>query len=318
MHAAESRARSGGGVLRPGSMPAADLSGGLMEPPANAPRRWINAAGPILVVMVTALIGIYYTGYIALEAGSARTLRNIVGGADPFRTLIWASSAGVATAIILAVAQRILTLTAALEAWIGGMRAMLLAVVILILAWGLGDVTEALGTGPYLSGLLQDTLPLRLVPVLVFLVAAATSFATGTSWGTMAILFPVVIPLAVAMGAGVGFGGEGYTILLGVISSVMAGSLFGDHCSPISDTTVMSSMASACDHIDHVRTQLPYALVVAVVAMAVGDIPTSFGLSPFIALLLGAVILVLLLRVLGRPVTVSTVVSERVPEAVQV
>src|SRR5690606_19523954 len=115
---------------------------------------------------------------------------------------------------------------------------------------------------------------------LVFLVAAATSFATGTSWGTMAILFPVVVPLAVAMGAGVGFdGGEHYTILLGAISSIMAGSIFGDHCSPISDTTVLSSMATSCDHIDHVRTQLPYAVLVAVVAMSVGDIATAFGLS---------------------------------------
>jgi len=318
MHRAESRARAGGGVLRPGSMPAADVSGGIMEPPETAPRRWVNAGLPILIVIVTALIGIYYTGAAALEAGSARTLRNIVGGADPYRTLIWASSAGVTAALILAVAQRILSLTAALEAWIGGMRAMLLAVVILILAWGLGDVTEALGTGPYISGLLQDTLPLQLLPVLVFIVAAATSFATGTSWGTMAILFPVVIPLAVAMGAGIGFGGEEYTLLLGVISSVMAGSIFGDHCSPISDTTVMSSMASACDHIDHVRTQLPYALVVAVVAMAVGDIGTSYGLSPWIALPLGVVILFLVLRVFGKPVTVTPAASGRAREVVQV
>jgi Na+/H+ antiporter NhaC len=197
------------------------------------------------------------------------------------------------------------------------MRAMLLAVVILILAWGLGDVTEALGTGPYISGLLQDTLPLRLLPVLVFIVAAATSFATGTSWGTMAILFPVVIPLAVAMGAGVGFGGENYTLLLGVISSVMAGSIFGDHCSPISDTTVMSSMASACDHIDHVRTQLPYALVVAVVAMAVGDIPTAYGLSPWIALLLGVAVLYLLLRFVGKPVVAAPARAGRKPESIQ-
>jgi Na+/H+ antiporter NhaC len=182
------------------------------------------------------------------------------------------------------------------------MRAMFMAVVILVLAWALGDVTEALGTGPYLSGLLQETLPIRFVPVLVFIVAAATSFATGTSWGTMAILFPVVIPLAVAMGAGVGFETDGYTILLGVISSVMAGSIFGDHCSPISDTTVMSSMASACDHIDHVRTQLPYAVVVAVVAMAVGDIPTAFGLSPWMSLVLGAALLWGILRVFGKPI----------------
>src|SRR5690606_23473257 len=128
----------------------------------------------------------------------------------------------------------------AIEAWVGGLKSMMLAVVILVLAWSLGGVTEALGTGPYLSAVLQDTLPIKLLPVLVFLVAALTSFATGTSWGTMAILSPVVIPLAGAMGAGVGFGtGGGYTLRPGVVSSSMAGSVFGDHCSPISDTTVM-------------------------------------------------------------------------------
>ncbi len=249
---------------------------------------------------MVALCGIYTTGRASLGPG-AHSLRDIVGAADPFKSLIWASFLGSATAMALAVAQGLLPMREAMEAWLAGMRAMMLAMVILVLAWSLGGVTEALGTGPYISSLLADTLPLAALPVLVFLVAAAISFATGTSWGTMAIMFPVVVPLAVSMGAGVGFaGGTHYTILLGVISSVMAGSIFGDHCSPISDTTVMSSMASACDHVDHVRTQLPYALLVAVVSMAVGDIPTALGLHPGISLLLGLAILVAVLRVVGR------------------
>src|SRR5690606_30433797 len=115
------------------------------------------------------------------------------------------------------------------------------------------------------------------------------------------------------MGAGVGFaGGENYTILLGAISSIMAGSIFGDHCSPISDTTVMSSMASACDHIDHVRTQLPYAVVVALVAIAVGDIPTAFGLHPAISLALGIGILYGVLRIFGQPVSEPEPDRERI------
>jgi Na+/H+ antiporter NhaC len=302
MLTAERRARAGGGVLRPGSTPAADLSGGVMEPPAGAIPRWYNAGIPVLTVVITAIIGIWYTGAQELE-GTGHSLWEVVGGADPFKTLIWASFAGVIVAIVLAVAQRILTIGQAIEAWVNGMRAMLLAIVILVLAWGLGGVTEALGTGPYLSGLLQDTLPIHFLPVLVFLTAGAISFATGTSWGTMAILFPIVIPLAVAMGAGVGFdGGDHYSILLGTISSVMAGSIFGDHCSPISDTTVMSSMATACDHIDHVRTQLPYALTVGVVAMLVGDIPTAYGVPPALSIVAGLVILYLVLRIFGKPV----------------
>src|SRR5690606_35893179 len=129
------------------------------------------------------------------------------------------------------------------------------------------------------------------------------SFATGTSWGTMAILFPVVVPLAIAMGAGVNFeAGDHYTILLGAISSILAGSIFGDHCSPISDTTVLSSMASSCDHIDHVRTQLPYALLAAAVGTTVGDIPTAYGLSPWISIAVGLVLLYLALKIFGRRV----------------
>jgi Na+/H+ antiporter NhaC len=251
-------------------------------------------------VIAVAIAGIYTTGVAGLNGGE-RSVSNIVGNADPFRTLVWASATGVAVALIMAIAGRVLTLQHGIDAMINGMKAMFMALVILVLAWGLGGVTEVLGTGAYLANTISETLPLVVLPVLVFLVAAVISFSTGTSWGTMAILFPVVIPLAVAMGAGVGFdGGEHYSILLGVISSVMAGSLFGDHCSPISDTTIMSSMASGCDHIDHVRTQLPYALAVGAIAMFVGDMPTSLGLHPAVSLPLGIVLLYLLLRFFGR------------------
>jgi Na+/H+ antiporter NhaC len=302
MLTAEVRARTTGELMGPGATPAADVSGGVLEPEPDTPHRWYYAAIPVLAVIATALIGIYGTGVAALEGADA-TIWNIVGGADPFRTLIWASSLGLAVALVMAIAGRVLTLKQGIDAMVNGMKAMFMAMVILVLAWGLGGVTEELGTGAYLSAQISETLPLFALPVLVFVIAAAISFATGTSWGTMAILFPVVIPLAVAMGAGVGFdGGEHYSILLGVISSVMAGSIFGDHCSPISDTTIMSSMASGCDHIDHVRTQLPYALAVGAVGMLVGDIPTSFGLHPLVSLPLGIVLLYLLLRFAGRPV----------------
>jgi Na+/H+ antiporter NhaC len=215
-------------------------------------------------------------------------------------------------AISLVVGQRILTVQGALAAWLGGIQSMLMAVVILVLAWGLGGVTGAMGTGPYLASLLQDTLPLTLLPGLVFIVAALTAFSTGTSWGTMAILFPVVIPLAVAMGAGVGFaGGEHYAILLGTMSSVMAGAVFGDHSSPISDTTVLSSMSSACDLVDHVRTQLPYALVVAAVALAVGEIPAAAEwIHPVWSILIGIALLYGILRIFGKNPAPEGMVSQ--------
>jgi Na+/H+ antiporter NhaC len=301
MYEAEVRAASGQGLIRPGSTPASDPTDASLQPPPHAPHRWFNAAVPVLVVIGVAMAGLWGTGAAGLAPGD-RTLVAVIGDADPFKALLWASFAGSAVAIALVALQRILSVSEAISAWVGGIQSMLMAVVILVLAWGMGGVTGALETGPYLASLLRDTLPLTLLPGLVFLVAAATAFSTGTSWGTMAILFPVVIPLAVAMGAGVGFaGGEHYAILLGTISSVMAGAVFGDHASPISDTTVLSSMASSCDLVDHVRTQLPYALVVAGVALLVGELPAAAAwLHPAWSLLLGVGILWIILRVWGR------------------
>ncbi len=301
MYHAERRAYSGEGLIRPDAQPASDPTAEGLQPPPGTPHRWYNAAMPVLAVIVVALVGLWRTGSEGLAAGD-RTVVNVIGDADPFAALLWASFAGCAVAIAMVVAQRILTLKGALEAWLSGMQSMLMAIIILVLAWALGGVTGDLGTGPYLASLLQDTLPLTILPGLVFLVAAVTAFSTGTSWGTMAILFPVVIPLAVAMGAGVGFaGGEHYAILLGTISSVMAGAVFGDHSSPISDTTVLSSMASACDLVDHVRTQLPYALLVAVVALAVGEIPAAAEwIHPVWSIAIGLLLLWGALRIWGR------------------
>jgi len=300
---AERRAASGGGVFRPGAQLAADTTGEIMEAPEGTPLRWWNGAGPVLTVVVAVIIGLIVTGYHALEPGEAATPSNILAGADPFNTLLWGSLLGCLVAVALAVGQRILRLSEAITAWLGGLKSMVLAMVILVSAWSLGEITSALNTAGFLASALSEHMPIHLLPVAVFAVAALISFATGTSWGTMAILLPLAIPLAVALGGGTAFGaGTHYTILLGAISSVMAGSIFGDHCSPISDTTVMSSMASGCDHVDHVRTQLPYALMVAVVGMVVGDVPTAYGVSHWIVLPLGAAVIWGIVMVFGGKV----------------
>lgn len=300
MYHAEVRARSGGGLHRPGAALLADPTSAI-DPPEGAPLRWWNALIPVLVVIVGVIFGLYASGAEALGPGDY-TLREIYGEANSFHVLLWASLMGSMAAILLTVVQRILTLQEAIDAWLRGLRSMVLAMVILVLAWGLGNVTEVLGTAQYISSVLQGNVTVHLLPVIVFVASAAISFATGTSWGTMAILLPLVIPLGATLAIGLA---EYYTIILGVVSSVLAGSIFGDHCSPISDTTVMSSMASACDHMDHVRTQLPYALLVGVIGMAVGDVPTAYGLSPWISLLIGAVILVVVLRLFGRDTEVG-------------
>ncbi|MCH8811567.1 MAG: Na+/H+ antiporter NhaC family protein [Gemmatimonadetes bacterium] len=302
MAAAERRAASGEGLSRPGAQLAVDTADPHMTPPEGVTPRWYNAAVPILTVILVVLGGLYTSGRASV--GADASLMDIFGAADPFATLLWGSAAGCIVGIALSVAQRILTVQESLNAWVAGMKAMFLAMIILTLAWSLGQVTEDLGTAQYVAQILSGALPLEVIPVLVFLTSAAMAFATGTSWATMAIMLPLVIPLTVTLGGAEGFGvGGEYSILLGAISSVLAGAIFGDHCSPISDTTVLSSTAAACDHVDHVKTQLPYALVVALVAMVVGDIGTALGLSVWVALILATAILAAGLWFFGTPVS---------------
>lgn len=297
---AERRAASGGGLHRPGATLATDTSGAVMQAKDGVSPRWYNAALPVLTVILVVLGGLYTDGRASV--GPDASLMDVFGAADPFVTLLWGSFAGCVMGILLSVGQRLLTLQEALDAWGMGMKAMVTAMVILVMAWSLGQVTADLGTAQFLAQALSDTVPLALIPVLVFVIAAAIAFATGTSWATMAILIPLVIPLTVTLGGAENFAvGGGYSILLGSISSVLAGAIFGDHCSPISDTTVLSSTAAACDHVDHVRTQLPYALLVAVVAMILGDLATAFGLPHWLALLGGVGVLAAVLRIWGTP-----------------
>lgn len=304
MLSAERRARRTGEVLGAGAVPLADFSSQLLAPPEGKPNRAVNAILPIFTVIAVTVGGLYLTGRGQGGTGLAG-VRDAFAAADPFKALLWASLAGVVMAASLATVQRILTVRETMAALVEGLKSMLLAMVVLTLAWSIGAVCSELHTADYVVGVTRSILSPHWLPVLVFLVSAAVSFATGTSWGTMAILMPLVIPIAHGLAAqgGLSFADPTYRVLmLGAISSVLAGSVWGDHCSPISDTTVMSSMASGCDHIAHVRTQLPYALVVGVVGMLVGDIPTAFGVSPWISLAVGAAIIIAGIRLLGRRV----------------
>jgi len=296
---AERRASSGRGLHRSGAVLAVDTSSEIMQPKEGSPHRWWNAGIPVLTVVIVVLVGLYLSGRSA--TGPDAPLREVFGEADPFATLLWGSLAGVLMGVALSVGQRLLSLIECVDAVVGGMRAMMIAMVILTLAWSLGSVTEVVGTSDFLAQLLTDRIAIELIPAIVFLTSAAMAFATGTSWGTMAIMLPVVIPLTVALGGPAVFpGSPDAPILLGGIASVLAGAIFGDHCSPISDTTVLSSTASACDHVDHVRTQLPYALIVGCVGVLLGNVATAYGLSPWLSLLAGAAALVVWLRLVGR------------------
>lgn len=305
---AERRARSTGKVMDDDAVPLADYSGAQLAPPEGAPRRAWNALLPILTIVVVTLFGLYLTGSAGLERADHPALgdwiREVMGAADSYKALLWASLGGVLVGAVLPLAQRILTLRQTLEATVEGFKSMLLALIVLTLAWSIGAVCTELHTADFLVRTTERVLSPGLLPVLIFGLSAVVAFATGSSWGTLSILMPLVIPIAHGIGgqAGLAAGSGGYTTLLvGTISSVLAGSVWGDHCSPISDTTILSSTASGCDHIAHVRTQMPYALLAGFVGMVVGDIPTAYGMSPWISLLVGAIVIVAAVRWLGRP-----------------
>jgi Na+/H+ antiporter NhaC len=251
----------------------------------------------VFVVLLT----LYTTGRAG--AGPDAGLRDVFGEAQSYNALLWGSLAGAVVAVALSLGQRLLTLRECIDAAVGGFKSMMIAMVILVLAWSLGSVTEVIGTSLFLQTILSDRIAVQLIPVIVFVTSGAMAFATGTSWGTMAIMLPVAIPLVVGLG-GVAVlpGGPQEAILLGSIGSVLAGAIWGDHCSPISDTTVLSSTASACDHVDHVKTQLPYALSVGLVSILLGNIGTAYGLPPSVGLLMGVAVLAVLLWTIGTPV----------------
>ncbi len=302
MAKAEGRA-AGGELLRPGARPAADPMALAPENDAAGPASPWLAAIPILTVVLLTVAGLWWHGRQELLARgeAAGSLREILKAADSLSVLMWSSLGGSLTAIGLSIGARRLDLRGSVDAWVEGARAMLIAMVILVLAWSLSAVCDALGTGPWLVEVTRDVLSPHLLPTLAFLLAAAVSFSTGTSWGTMAILIPIILPLAAALpGDGGLTAGLRDTITLSATSSVLAGAVFGDHCSPISDTTILSSMASGSDHVDHVRTQLPYALAAGGVAVGVGYLPAGYGLPPWISLAVGALLLAALVRWRGR------------------
>lgn len=302
MLAAERKARLGGdtGADHYDTSPAIDCE--PIEAVSGKPQRVVNAVLPILVLVLGVLGGLYVTGTTALDDPAA-PLRDIIGAASSYTALMWGSLLGMMTAAGLTLAQRIMSLEEVVNAWYLGMRSMIFAMVILVLAWSLGGIADTLQTAGFLVGVLGDTLPAPLLPVLVFVIAAFTAFATGSSWGAMGILTPLVIPLTWAVMQGSGLTApEHMHLLYSSVAGILAGSVWGDHCSPISDTTILSSMASGCDHIQHVHTQLPYALLVGVVALGAGSLPVAFGMPWWMGLLGGFAILFAALRLFGDEV----------------
>lgn len=177
--------------------------------------------------------------------------------------------------------------------FLSGVREIAQPVLILIAAWMLGAAISQLGTATWLSELLQGRLHVALLPVGIFLLGAAISFSTGTSWGTMGVLMPLAIPVVLTLTEG-GADVERDRFVAAAIGAVFSGAVFGDHCSPFSDTTIVSSIASGVEPLDHVQTQLPFALIAAGAAALIGFVPLGYGVPALICLLGGVVLLALL------------------------
>ena len=221
---------------------------------------WMNAALPIITLVVGTIAGLIITG-------EGSSIQQIIETADSYNALLWGSLFSIFVAIAMTLSQKILSIEKMLEGMMEGMHTMFDGLLILVLAWSLSAVTVELGTAEYLMSVFGDTLNPFWLPALVFILSALTAFATGSSWGTMGILMPLVVPLAWEIGNTGGLAFEvTHEIIYASVSAVLAGSVWGDHCSPISDTTILSSIATQCDHVEHVNTQLPYAMIVGVIS----------------------------------------------------
>jgi Na+/H+ antiporter NhaC len=328
MRKAELRAQRTGAVFRPGARPMSAAEDAASQPKPGVKPRALIAVLPIGFTVAVLSFLFIRAGELsegaALEHGahlvatkallhneffaaasalmSAEHLRAILSGVGENNTLLLfiASCSGLALASLLVTLGRILTPAETLKAAFSGGRAMFTAVGILLLAWGMAQVCDAdhLGTRTYLASLAEQANPV-LFPAMLFFLACGTSFAIGSSWATMGILLPSVIMLAVAVGEQSILGSVGMVIV--TIGAVLDGSIFGDHCSPISDTTILSSTATGRDHMDHVVTQVPYACTVMLVAVVCGYLPVAMGFGPAGCLSVGTLVLLAIVFGIGRP-----------------
>ncbi|WP_291329852.1 Na+/H+ antiporter NhaC family protein [Desulfovibrio sp. UCD-KL4C] len=309
MYKAEQRARTTGKVLSDTAKPMiSDETTELQPNPNITPSIWY-AIIPIGTLIAAAFLGFYFNGYNSIMGGDNaqliklfndspicfRAIREAFGASDASVVLFQAALIAGIVALAIAIGKRILKVDEAISTWIQGVKSLNITAVILLLAWSLSGIIKELGTAAYLVNILSDTIPIFLLPSIIFIMGSIISFATGTSYGTMGILMPLCIPLAYALSPE-----QGYVILN--IGSVLTGAIFGDHCSPISDTTILSSMGAACDHIDHTKTQLFYAIPVALISILFGYIPAGLGMPISIILPVSILAILATIRFIGKPV----------------
>lgn len=313
---AEKRARKSGQLVAPNSRPLLRENPKRLEPPVGTPLRWYNAAVPLLTVIGGVIVGILYVGSSRLQrAGEEVDLSSFAGlraifgitvydpslpdgGPGVPLVLFWAAIIGGTVALLMPIMQRLLKPREAASAYMGSLPTLGVTLFILPMAWAMKSICESLGTSYYLLSLVGDSLPLPAVPLLTFLLAAGMAFAMGTSWGTMGVMIPIMLPFAWTLGEG---DPAQMALFILTAAAVLDGAIFGDHCSPISDTTVLSSVATGCDHLHHVATQLPYALATMTLASVTGYVTVAFfGVSAWVFYVTFPALALLLFLIFGR------------------
>ena len=245
MKKAEKRSKETGKTIADGALPMVSEDVSSTKPKKGIPHRALNMIIPIMVMIVMMPVSLLVTGNGDITAGSGST------------SVLWSVLSAITVAGIISLFQRLLNLKEVMDFTLKGIAGLIPLAILMTLAFSIGDTCRTLGTGEYVASVSSDFLsPAAIAPIL-FITSAFIAFSTGTSWGTFAIMIPIVVPTALYMDVSLSLS----------IAAVLSGSVFGDHCSPISDTTIVSSMASACDHIDHVKTQIPYALSMAAIAV---------------------------------------------------
>ncbi|WP_051568427.1 Na+/H+ antiporter NhaC family protein [Crocinitomix catalasitica] len=304
-----------------------------LKPVSGIKYRAFNAVIPVGIIVFGTMLGLMFTGFDSLKNellgghpelnlnswgdtwsnmslldGSpdsfTRKLGTLIGASDSYAALLWSSLSALVFAIFLTVGQRIMKLEETVNTAVSGFKTMISAILILILAWALASVTEDMHTAEFLTGLIGDSISPWLIPAITFILAAVVAFSTGSSWSTMALVYPIILPAAWAIATSDTYAYEyadAMALFYNTVSAVLAGAVLGDHCSPISDTTILSSLASGSNHIDHVRTQIPYALTVGLISVVMGTILSALGLHPLLGMLLGGIAIVLVIELFGKP-----------------
>jgi tetracycline resistance efflux pump len=269
MRKAERRAREEGKLLRDGAHPLISDEVLALPPAPETKRRALNMVLPLAVMVAMVPVSLWYIGVSRLEPGTPKTFWAVLGASSGSTSVFWAVAAAVAFAGLLYRAQGIMKLKEFMDVVMKGAAALVPLAALMVMAFAIGHLCgkQVLQTGTYVASVVGDGLASWMVAPAMFLVSCAIAFSTGTSWGTFAIMLSIALQIQAAVGGSVEL----------VVAAVLGGGVFGDHCSPISDTTIVSSMASASDHIDHVRTQLPYALAAGFVALV---LYTLGGLLP--------------------------------------